>query len=84
METIHADVLNAIETNWSTFGGTLQSIVEHLLANFETTVAPLADAVGVTTQTVRANLKKLEDLEIVERLSEKTRDKDTIYRFKNK
>ena len=84
METIHEDVFAAIETNWANFGTTQQLIVEYLLTNFETTVTALATSLDVTAQTVRGNLKKLEDLEIVERLSEKVRDRDAIYRFKNK
>jgi hypothetical protein len=40
-------------------------------------------ALGLSTQSVRNNLKKLESLEIFERFSEKQRDLHAIYRFRH-
>jgi len=48
------------------------------------TATTLAGKLGVGEQTARNNLKKLEELEIIERLSEKQRDKMALYRFKSK
>lgn len=82
-ETIHADVLNAIEKNWADFAPTQRSLVNHLFEHFEATLESLAESIQVSEQAIRNNLKKLETLGIVERLSEKQRDKFAIYRFKN-
>lgn len=82
-ETIHAEVLNLIEKNWADFTPTQRSLVNHLFEHFEATLESLAEFIQVSEQAIRNNLKKLETLEIVERLSEKQRDKFAIYRFKN-
>jgi ATP-dependent DNA helicase RecG len=83
-ETIHADVLSAIETNWTDFTSTQRALVHHLFEHFEATLESLAEAIQASEQAIRNNLKKLETLEIIERLSEKLRDKKAIYRFKNR
>jgi ATP-dependent DNA helicase RecG len=82
-ETIHADVLSAIEKNWADFTSTQRSLVNHLFEHFEATLESLAESIQVSEQAIRNNLKKLETLGIVERLSEKQRDRFAIYRFKN-
>lgn len=84
METIHADVLAAIESNWESFNPTQRGMILHLMEVHEAIASVFAEKVGVGEQTARNNLKKLEDLEIVERLSEKQRDKMALYRFKRK
>ena len=38
---------------------------------------------NLSEQAVRYNLKKFEELAIVERLSEKIRDRNALYRFKS-
>jgi DNA-binding Lrp family transcriptional regulator len=58
--------------------------VHHLFEHFEATLESLAEAIQASEQAIRNNLKKLETLEIIERLSEKLRDKKAIYRFKNR
>ena len=82
-ETIHADVLSSIEKNWADFTPTQRSLVDHLFEHFEATLESLAESIQVSEQAIRNNLKKLEKFGIVERLSEKQRDKFAIYRFKN-
>lgn len=84
METIHADVLASIESNWVSLSPTQRSIVLRLMEVHETIASALAEELGVSEQTARNNLKKLEELEIVERLSQKQRDKMARYRFKSK
>jgi predicted HTH transcriptional regulator len=84
METIHSDVLAAIESNWASLNPTQRGIVLHLMEFHETIASALAEKLGVSEQTARNNLKKLEQFEIVERLSQKLRDKMARYRFKSK
>ena len=61
-ETIHADVLSAIEKNWADFASTQRSLVNHLFEHFEATLESLAESIQVSEQAIRNNLKKLETL----------------------
>ena len=45
--------------------------------------AEMAGQVGLSEQAIRYNLRKFEELKIVERLSDKIRDPKALYRFKN-
>mgnify|MGYP003678430074 CR=1 FL=1 len=84
METFHADIMRAIEEGWDDFSNTQQGLIVELLHSFEETVSSLAFKLEVSEQTVRNNLKKLESSGVIERVSEKSRDKNAIYRFKQK
>ncbi|MEI7461726.1 MAG: hypothetical protein WCK15_20240 [Pirellula sp.] len=44
----------------------------------------VAESLAVNEQTIRNNMKPLETLDIVERVSDKQRDKNALYRFKSK
>tara|TARA_R110002096_G_scaffold376724_9_gene570508 strand:+ start:2026 stop:3444 length:1419 start_codon:yes stop_codon:yes gene_type:complete len=83
-ETIHEDVLKAVEEGWKDFATSQRAIVHFLFQNHEATIDTLAENLELSTQTVRNQLKKMESLEIVERLSAKKRDKFAVYRFKHK
>ena len=83
-ETIHADTLKQIEGCWESLSHKQQAMLAFLLQNQEATIPQLIQHTGITNQAVRHNLKKLESLEIVERLSDKIRDPQALYRFKNK
>ncbi len=83
-ETIHEDVMKAIQDYWENLNESQRNIVSYLLENRESTISPLAEHLSVNDQTIRNNMKLLETLEIVERLSDKQRDKNAIYRFKSK
>ncbi len=83
-ETIHADTLKQIELHWSSLSDKQQAMIGFLLQNQEATISQMIDATSITAQAVRYNLKKLEELDIVERISEKIRDPKALYRFKNK
>ena len=80
-ETIHADVLARIETNWEVFGQSQRELVDYLFETFEATLDEFAGRLNLSVQAVRYNLKPLVDLDIIIRVSEKIRDKNAIYRF---
>jgi len=42
----------------------------------------IENEVGLTKQSVRQNLRKLEEIKIIERVSEKIRDPKAIYCFR--
>ncbi len=58
-------------------------MIEFLLQNQEATIQQMVNYADITDQAVRYNLKKLETLEIIERISKKIRDPQALYRFKN-
>jgi len=79
--TIHADVLHRIETSWKDFNETQQNIIKFLWSEYEASCPTLSKNIGLSEQAIRYNLKKLLSLNILERLSKKTRDRDAIYTF---
>jgi DeoR/GlpR family transcriptional regulator of sugar metabolism len=58
-------------------------MISLLFNNQEATIEQMINHVGVTEQAIRYNLKKIEELGIVERVSDKIRDPKAIYRFRN-
>jgi DeoR/GlpR family transcriptional regulator of sugar metabolism len=58
-------------------------MISLLFNNQEATIEQMINHVGVTEQAIRYNLKRIEELGIVERVSDKIRDPKAIYRFRN-
>ena len=83
-KTIHADTLKQIEVSWTNLSSRQQKMIDMLLQKQELTIGQMIDTLGISDQAVRHNLKKLEGLEIIERVSKKIRDSQAFYRFKNK
>lgn len=81
-ETIFSEVMEVIEVAWFSLNRSQQRMIELLFEEQELTVGILAAKVAVTEQAIRYNLKKLEEMGIVERRSEKLRDPNAIYRFR--
>jgi len=82
-ETILAEVVERIEDYWSTFNETERKLINFLFERQEAVIAEMVASVEMSEQAVRYNLKKLEELEVLERISKKIRDPKAIYRFKN-
>ena len=82
-ETILSEVLGRIEEQWPSLTKSQQGMIGLLLDKQEATIAEMAEAVNLSEQAVRYNLKKFEELAIVERVSEKIRDRNALYRFKS-
>lgn len=80
-ETIHSDVLTRIETQWPHLNPSQRELLDHLFETFEATIETLAGHLHLGEQAVRYNLKRLEELRIVTRISDKIRDRNAIYRF---
>lgn len=81
-KSIPNGILERIQTNWKQLNDTERKIINHLLNRFTATVPKLIESLGASETAVRTNLTQLMNLEIIERQSEKIRDKDAIYRFK--
>lgn len=82
-ETILAEVLERIEKQWPTLTSSQRGMISLLFDKQEATIAEMAGQVGLSEQAIRYNLRKFEELRIVERLSDKIRDPKALYRFKN-
>ncbi len=82
-ETIFSEVLDAISAGWESFNPSERQIIALLFEQQESIVPHISKKLGLSKQAVRYNLKKLEELGIVERLSEKIRDPNALYRFRN-
>ncbi len=68
-----------IETHWENFNLTQHKMIQLLFQNQEATVTTMANEAEVGTHAIRYNLKKLIDLGIIERQSDKTRDIHAVY-----
>ena len=82
-ETIFSEVLELISSNWMSLNGSQRHIISILFENQEATIAQMADKMELTKTSVRYNLRKLEKAGILERISEKIRDPQALYRFRS-
>ncbi len=83
-ETIFAETLERIETHWSKLNQSQRTIIQLLFEHQEMDIAEFSSSLAMTPQAIRYNLRRLIELEILERLSEKTRDPKALFRFFNK
>ncbi|GAA5482172.1 hypothetical protein Hsar01_01389 [Haloferula sargassicola] len=82
-ETILADVFDEIESDWPLLNASQQRLIQLLFERQEATVPQMAAALELSEKAIRYNLKRLDGLRIVERLSEKVRDPNAVYRFRS-
>ena len=58
-----------------------RDLISFLFETFETTLETLVEHLGLSQQAVRYNLRRLEELSLIHKVSEKIRDRNAIYRF---
>ncbi|RKX37534.1 MAG: hypothetical protein DRP64_17015 [Verrucomicrobia bacterium] len=75
--------MELVSLHWKSFNDSKRLMIDLLFNNQEATIEQMITHVGVSEQAVRYNLKKLEELSIVERVSNKIRDPKAVYRFRN-
>ena len=80
-KTINEKVINKIGANLSEYNETQQKILNYLFTNQEATLAQLTEYVGINSNTIRSYLKNFMQAKIIEKLSEKKRDINALYRF---
>lgn len=56
-------------------------MLDHLFETFDATIETLAGHLHIGEQAVRYNLKRLEEIHIITRISDKIRDRNAIYHF---
>lgn len=83
-ETIFSETLERIENHWPELNQSQRTIIQLLFENQEMDISGFETSLAKTPQAVRYNLRRLIELEILERLSNKTRDPKALYRFFNK
>lgn len=82
-ETIFSETLENIEHSWKNLNKSQKQIIEILFEQQECSIPDLALALALTEHAIRYNIRQLEAAAIIERLSEKPRDRHALYRFKN-
>ena len=79
---ISAGVKDTISSNWTNYNDTEQKILSYIMRHPEPTIKEIAENIGVSVRYTRACANKLVANSILDRLSEKTRDKNAKYVFK--
>ncbi|MBY0243858.1 MAG: putative DNA binding domain-containing protein [Sphingobacteriaceae bacterium] len=81
-KTIPDAVLKTIENNWGNYNDTQKKILQYLFYHNQATVNELVAFTGINDKTVKLYLNQfMENEKILDRLSEKLRDKNAKYAF---
>lgn len=82
-KTIPDAILKTIQSNWGNYNDTQKKILQYLFYHNQATVNELVDVTGINDKTVRLYLNQfMENEKILDRLSEKLRDKNAQYAFR--
>ena len=79
---VSAKVKDIISSNWSNYNDTEQKMLSYIMRNPEPTIEEIAENIGISTKYARVYVKKFIADNILDRLSEKIRDKNAKYAFK--
>lgn len=81
-KTISDTVLSIIQANWASYNLTQKRILQYLFHHNQATIRELVDVTGIHEKNVRLYLNQfMENEKIINRLSEKQRDKNAKYTF---
>lgn len=80
-KTIIDYTFDLIQNQWGRLNETQRDIINLVLNRQEVTIGDVIEQLHVSEQAVRNNLKKLIELQIIEKVSDKQRDVNAIYRF---
>ncbi|MBW4359388.1 ATP-binding protein [Flavobacterium taihuense] len=81
-KTIHDSVIEKIEKNWEWYNVTQRSIFNYLFLNHQATIDELTKFTAININTIRTYVNKFQEEGLLDRISEKQRDKNAIYMFK--
>lgn len=82
-QTIHSKTFETIRTEWKTLNKSQQKIINALFENQEMRILEFKKHLNLTERAIRNNLLSLMKLNIIEKLSEKKRDSNAVYRLLN-
>lgn len=82
-KTIPDHILKIIQDSWSSYNDTQKRILQHLFYHNQATIGELVDVTGIHEKNVRGYLNQfIDEIKVLDRLSEKQRDKNAKYAFK--
>jgi len=82
-KTISDSILKTIQDNWANYNDTQKRILQHLFHNNQATISELVEVTGIHEKNVRLYLNQfIESEKILNRLSDKQRDKNAKYAFR--
>jgi len=82
-KTISDSILKTIQDNWSSYNDTQKKILQHLFYHNQAIIIELVEVTGIHEKNVRLYLNQfIENEKILDRLSDKQRDKNAKYAFK--
>jgi ATP-dependent DNA helicase RecG len=82
-KTIPDAIIKHIQSNWSNYNDTQRKVLQFLLYNNQATVAELSEHTDINEKTIKLYLKQfIENENILDRLSDKVRDKNAKYAFR--
>ena len=82
-KTIPDAIIKTIEDNWLSYNETQIKILQYLFYHNQATIGELVDVTGIHVKNVRLYINHfIENENILDRLSEKQRDKNAKYAFK--
>jgi ATP-dependent DNA helicase RecG len=79
---ISEQVMKRVELGWNAFNETQKNIIIYLFEHHQATLVDLAKELHITETAVRNYLNDFCEFNLLERRSEKKRDKNAIYTFK--
>ncbi|KUO68834.1 MAG: ATPase [Lutibacter sp. BRH_c52] len=75
-------IINEIEGKWKEYNSTQKNILMYLFMNCEGKIDDFSSYTGVNKNTIRSYINDFIEKNIMERISEKERDKNALYVFK--
>ncbi|MFV0290291.1 MAG: ATP-binding protein [Mangrovibacterium sp.] len=82
IKSISDAIFNHIKSNWGELNGTQQGIINYLFYHNQGTLADFTTHVGINEKTIRLYLNGFINDGVIQRLSNKERDKNAVYIFK--
>lgn len=82
-KTIPDAILKTIQDKWKLYNETQRKILQHLFYNNQATVNDFVSVTGINEKTIRLYLNQfIDEDKVLNRLSDKIRDKNALYAFK--
>ena len=81
-KTIPDTIIKTIQDNWNNYNDTQKKILQHLFYNYEATIDDFIQITTINERTIRIYLSQFIEQKVMDRISEKIRDKDAKYVFR--
>jgi len=81
-KTIHDKVMNKIEQKWNNYNETQRKVLFFLFTHHEAILSDFVEYTGINEKTIKVYLNDFVKVNLLERLSDKLRDKNAKYGFK--